>query len=202
MAQIDKDGWVINAHVHLAKRAFQKHGAMTHVSGDIVHQTGASTAAASLNSYQSKGANGAHFLIDKDGSISQTGSVLWKLWHVGKLRARCLAEHRCTAVETKALSKMQPSAVNRHEMAKAAPDRYPANVDSVGIELVGGVIGDAADQPKGKDLPYEPATEAQNLSLKWLVDELRQNLGVPLTEIFRHPDVSRKNPHEAESARW
>ena len=53
-----------------------------------------------------------------------------------------------------------------------------------------------------KDLQYEKATAAQNESLKWLVAQLRENFGVPMTEIFRHPVVSYKDAHEAESAQW
>lgn len=48
---------------------------MTHVYGIVVHQTGAATAKSTLASYRNPGANGAHFLIDKNGHIYQTGSV-------------------------------------------------------------------------------------------------------------------------------
>lgn len=64
------------------------------VHGVIVHQTDASTAASSLAAYKIR-AIGVHFLIDKDGTIYQTAAVTKRVSHVGKLRARCLAEHRC-----------------------------------------------------------------------------------------------------------
>lgn len=86
--------------------------------------------------------------------------------------------------------------MNAREMKKSVPDRFPSNRDSIGIELVGGTIG------QGKDPNYEPVTEEQNASLSWIVGELRQNFGVALTEVFRHPQVSRKDPHEAETAQW
>ena len=48
----------------------------------------------------------------------------------------------------------------------------------------------------------EPVTSKQNTSLQWLITELVFTLKVPMTEIFRHPDVSRKNPSEASTAKW
>jgi N-acetyl-anhydromuramyl-L-alanine amidase AmpD len=196
MLQVNKDGWVIDKNIRVMRRPMLAHGPMPQIHGIIVHQTGAATAQSTLDSYLKKGANGAHFLIDKDGTIYQTGSLSWKQWHVGKLRSRCLAEHRCAPVDTETLTKAGPAKTNALEMKKQPPDRYPSNNDSVGIELVGGTVGAA------RDPDFETATGEQNRSLAWLVQELRLTLGVPLTEVFRHPTVSRKDPHEAESARW
>ena len=91
---------------------------------------------------------------------------------------------------------MGVAAINHHEMAKSVPHRYPSNQDSIGIEMVAGTVG------TGREPPYESATAQQNRSLTWLIGELRQNFRVPLTEIFRHPQASYKDPHEAETARW
>jgi hypothetical protein len=49
---------------------------------------------------------------------------------------------------------------------------------------------------------YASVTAAQNSSLKWLVSALAMQLGVPMTEIFRHPVVSQKNATEAVTAAW
>lgn len=196
MLHIDPDGWLVEKNVTVIRRPNLRAGQMTHVHGIIIHQTGASTAQSTLSSYLSPGANGAHFLIDKDGAIYQTGSVYWKQKHVGKLRSRCLAELKCKPTETKLLSKMTVSAMNKHEMKKKVPERYPSNSDSIGIELVGGVVG------TGRDPKFETATEAQNKSLAWLVKKLGLHFRLPLTEVFRHPEASRKDPHEAETARW
>lgn len=78
-------------------------------------------------------------------------------------------------------------------MKKNVPERFPSNEDSIGIELVGGV-----DNTNN----YEPATQAQNDSLRWLVQNLSLRLGIFGTEIFRHPTVSRKNASEASTAKW
>ncbi len=196
MLKFDKEGWILHSRVQIMRRPNLKHGIMSTISGIIVHQTGASTAQSSLSSYLHIGANGAHFLIDKDGAVYQTGSIYWEQWHVGKLKSRCLYEHRCSPLEIKKLEKMTVSGMNTHEMKKSVPQRFPSNSDSIGIELVGGTIGN------GPDPVFETVTKPQNVSLAWLVLELRQTFDLPLTEVFRHPQVSRKDPHEAETAIW
>ncbi|MET1078644.1 MAG: peptidoglycan recognition family protein [Pseudomonas sp.] len=175
-------------------------GTMQHVNGIIVHQTDSYTAQSSLSSYQNSGANGAHFLIDKEGVIYQTASLYQTTWHVGKLKARCVLESRCTPVELKALETFSPTAENTREMQKSSPARFPANADSIGIELVGKAISNPATP--NAEAVYETVTAKQNDSLQWLVGELRSTLGVPQAEVFRHPTVSRKNSTEAASAQW
>lgn len=96
MTLFDPQGWAVSDRIKLDRYPGLKHGLMTTVHGIIVHETGAATAASTLAQYKRGGPNGAHFLIDKDGTIIQVASVLWKLQHVGPLKARCLAEHRCS----------------------------------------------------------------------------------------------------------
>ena len=193
MLVLDKDGMVQDLRVRAARQATIERGDMAKVNGIIVHQTGGSTAASSLSSYKNAGASGAHFLIDRDGTVYQTASMYKKTWHVGKLKARCLVEQRCTPVELAALKKFNPTAENSQEKAKQVPNRYPSNDDSVGIELVGKVLANGV---------YDAVTADQNTSLRWLVSEIQTTLGVAVTEVFRHPEVSRKNPSEAQSAKW
>jgi N-acetyl-anhydromuramyl-L-alanine amidase AmpD len=193
MLVLDKDGMVQDPRVRAARQATIERADMAKVNGIIVHQTGGSTAASSLSSYKNAGASGAHFLIDRDGTVYQTASMRKKTWHVGKLKARCLVEQRCTPVELAALKKFNPTAENSQEKAKQVPDRYPSNDDSVGIELVGKVLANGV---------YDAVTADQNTSLRWLVSEIQTTLGVAVTEVFRHPEVSRKNPSEAQSAKW
>jgi N-acetyl-anhydromuramyl-L-alanine amidase AmpD len=87
------------------------------------------------------------------------------------------------------------------EMAKQVPQRYPSNDGSVGIELVGAVVAGKGENPAEQGV-YETVNAQQNASLRWLISELTSTFGIPMTEIFRHPVVSRKNPTEAESAVW
>lgn len=196
---IDSQGLVQDPRVRLAISPNIERGPMTLVRGIVVHQTDSPTATSTLNSYRSPGANGAHFLIDRDGTIYQTASILKVTWHVGPLRARCLAEHRCAPTELRALRRFDPKGEHQRERAKVHPDRYPSNQDAIGIEIVGQAL--PKDVPQEKRI-YEAVTAAQNASLKWLVSGLSLALGVAMAEVFRHPVVSRKNPTEAETAVW
>jgi N-acetyl-anhydromuramyl-L-alanine amidase AmpD len=188
--------------VKLAIHPEIERGRLSQVNGIIVHQTGAPTAKHTLNSYARKGANGAHFLIDKDGTIYQTASVRRATSHVGHLQARCLVELRCTkdAFKGKGIGK----GIGRIEAEKEWPDRYPGNFDSLGIEIVGQafVRPDGKSKNNGDDKEYEPVTGAQQESFTWLLQYLKDAFGVRATEVFRHPTVSWKNPSEAASVQW
>lgn len=202
---IDFAGYVRDAKVTLAIRPKIEHAYMGKINGIIVHQTGGSNAKGSLSSYEKDGANGAHFLIDKDGTIYQTASVYKSCHHVGNLKSRCMAEKRCTATELKALDKKGPGRpIGRVEAEKSWPDRYPGNSDSIGIEIVGKDIKatEAERKKYGVDTVYEPLTEAQQTSFGWLLRKLAATLQVQMTEVFTHPTVSWKNPTEGSSAQW
>ncbi|MBZ8141128.1 N-acetylmuramoyl-L-alanine amidase [Rubrivivax gelatinosus] len=198
---VDADGILCDTRVSAAIAPAIERGPLGAVKGIIVHQTGGATAQSALDSYRQPGANGAHFLIDKDGAIYQTASLHRRTWHVGKLKARCLVEQRCTPVEIQAYRRFDPTAMNRRESLKSVPGRFPSNADSIGIELVGQAVARDPAQPAG-ELVYEAVTDQQNASLTWLVAQLTRLLAVPMSEVFRHPDVSWKNPSEASTARW
>jgi hypothetical protein len=68
------------------------------------------------------------------------------------------------------------------------------NEDSIGIELVGAV--------NAKTGEYETVTKEQNESLAWLVTTLQSLLSVGAGDVFRHREVSYKQPSEAASASW
>jgi N-acetyl-anhydromuramyl-L-alanine amidase AmpD len=192
---IDKEGMVMNERVTNERRRTIENGQMNSVKGIIVHQTGGATAQSALNSYKAKHANGAHFLIDKDGTIYQTASINQKTAHVGKLQSRCVLELKCPK------PKHNPTKEHRTEMKKSVPDRYPSNEDSIGIELVGQAFPLGTNIPD-KNKTYEKVTDVQNNSLSWLIGGLLAALNLPRTEIFRHPVVSRKNLTEASTAKW
>lgn len=198
MLYIDMGGYI--DHVRITRKIYPtlEHGPMNHVHGIVVHQTTAATIGSTFNAYQRPGANGAHFLIDKDGTIYQTASLMRVTYHVGEMQSRCLIEKKCPPTELKATSELNksPMALHQHEKAKAWPDRFPNNSDAIGIALVG-----AATKKDGVTT-FETVTDAQNTSLKWLVGELEATLGVSPTEVYRHPDVGRKTPDEARTATW
>ncbi len=198
MFLIDKNGKVIHAKIKQSiSTAIQKR-AMKAIQGIIVHQTDSPTAKSTLNGYKN-GNSGAHFLIAKNGTIYQTSSLLYQTWHVGKLRARCLVKMQCSPVELNLLKKFNPKNEHRREIAKKVPVRFPSNEDSIGIEIVGEAL--PKNVPDDQKV-YEPITKEQNKSLKWLIQELRFVLKIPVSEVFRHPTVSRKNPTEAATAKW
>jgi hypothetical protein len=140
MLHVDSQGYVLNARVQRTPRPLIERGVLKRIRGIIVHQTGGASGASSLSSYTMQNATGAHFLIDKDGAIYQTASLFRQTWHVGSLRARCVAEYRCSPAELQALKRFSPKTEHRMEMAKQVPQRYPSNEDSVGIEIVGAVV--------------------------------------------------------------
>lgn len=178
-------------------------GAMVDVNAIVVHQTDSPTAQATLNGYSRAGANGAHFLIDKDGTIYQTARVNQKCRHVGTIRSRCFQLNSCSVSELQnvrsILYKQAGSyqarvwKLHRHEMRKPYPDRYPSNEDSLGIELV---------SKFSTKTGFESVTTAQNDSLRWLVSTLVSLLKLSASEVFRHSEVSYKQPTEATSAVW
>ncbi len=214
MLEVDKDAMVINNPRILPRRIPTiERAPMATVRGIIVHQTGSSTEQAVFSSYQ-RGANGAHFLISKQGTIYQTASLYRWTNHVGIIRPRCLAEHRCTAAEIKQHRQVGLKGISRIEMTKSVPARYPSNLDSIGIEIVG-----KASLPANKKMPpnlsleeqqvfindnavYEAVNGAQQGALSYLVEELKNTLQIPGPEVHRHPAVSYKNVTEAETATW
>lgn len=149
MPIIDRNGIATHSLIKRAIAPTIERGEMKEIHGIIVHQTGGSTAQSSIDSYKNPSANGAHFLIEKDGTIYQTASLYKQTWHIGKIKARCLLEKRCTPVELKSLQRFNPTQENKREMLKKVPARFPANQDSIGIELVGEAL------PRGGNIPDE-----------------------------------------------
>jgi N-acetyl-anhydromuramyl-L-alanine amidase AmpD len=149
-------------------------GRLDAVTGIVVHQTNASTAQSSFNSYSrldkdGKAPNGAHFMIDKDGSITQTASLYRVTNHVGLLQSRSVLTKKCTPTELIASNALEKIVV----------------------------------KPNGRveDI-YEPVNDQQNASLAWLVQQLVERFGVSMQEIYRHPQIGRKTPTEASTAKW
>jgi N-acetyl-anhydromuramyl-L-alanine amidase AmpD len=178
-------------------------GVLPIVNAVVVHQTGGSTAESSFSSYD-EGKNGAHFLIDKDGTIYQTARITQKCWHVGNIRSRCQEMKTCSADELKAVNALlfkkgeAYSARIRNlthlEATKSYPDRYPTNEDALGIEIVGAF--DAKSQT------YESVNKLQNGSLAWLVEILESKLSLDGDDIYRHGSIGYKQPSEGSTATW
>ena len=178
-------------------------GALAVVNALVLHQTGGSSATSSLSSYD-QGQNGAHFLIDKDGTIYQTARVDQKCWHVGHIRSRCQEMKVCEKEDLKAIQALlfkkgesyavRIGNVSQHESGKAYPARYPTNEDSLGVEIVG-AFDSKADA-------YEAVTREQNGALAWLVDQLARKFGLDDDDVYRHGGIGYKQPSEASTAQW
>ncbi|MBO9649629.1 MAG: N-acetylmuramoyl-L-alanine amidase [Variovorax sp.] len=212
MLYITKDGHVDAERIKIRIFSVIERTRMSAVNGIVVHQTGAPTAQATFNSYgdtRNGTPNGAHFLIDKDGTIYQTASLYRVTNHVGFVQSRCVITKQCTPTELRHAQSLELTkgnraraiAVHRNEMNKSWPDRFPSNVDSIGIEIVG--MAKAQVLPNGRaDEIYEPVGAQQNASLEWLIKQLAETLNVSMQEVFRHPEIGRKNATEASTAKW
>ncbi|MBD9665802.1 hypothetical protein J2W37_006321 [Variovorax paradoxus] len=212
LVEIDANGMINHARVRNARSPEIERGRRTSaITGIVVHQTDADTSASSLNSYKRPKANGAHFLIDTDGTIYQTAAIYQRTNHVGPLKARCLVTGKCTPRD---YANVGVDAMHRIEMRKAPGERYPSNMEAIGIEMVGRARmpvglkppGNEAQWPleklRGKYGIFDTPTAAQNQSLSWLVSVLEDSMQIAPGEVFRHPLVSRKNITEAQGADW
>lgn len=201
MLYIDGNGLVKSNRIKIKIFNNIEQGRMDKINGIIVHQTDTPEASQVFNSYSHPKSNGAHFLIDRDGTIYQTASLLKITWHVGKMKSRCLVTKKCEPAELKRMAdlekKLTAKGFSDIEKIKPFPERYPANVDSIGIEIVG-----KAQKENDQDPVYETVNNQQNSALKWLVSELLETLDISASEVYKHPDVARKNKTEASTASW
>jgi len=90
-----KDGIIKNTSIKTDIYSQIEKGAMNKVNAIVLHQTGSSSSASAYSSYKS-GQNGAHFLIEKDGTVVQTARINQKCWHVGAIRSKCYELKSCS----------------------------------------------------------------------------------------------------------
>ncbi len=195
------DGKVMDGRVNLKIFANLEHGNLSKVDALVMHQTGGDSAKSTLEGYKSASI-GAHFLIDKDGTIYQTVRVTQKAFHVGKIRAKCMDFKSCTAADQSAINTIlagkkipyskKVGQIHQHEESKAYPNRYPTNDDSIGIEVASKMVEGA----------YEDPTDKQAVAVKWLVSELLAAFNLKTSDIYRHPEVSYKDATEAQHVEW
>ena len=199
MSSIDKDGMLISPKVIQNRFAHLEHGDLMAIHGIVIHQTDSADAQSVFRSY-CKSANGGHFLIAKSGLIYQTASLKKRCFHVGRLiKSKCLeiSKGNCKDQNLAKISVMgwtrRIKAIDGIERQKKYPDRYPVNSDSIGVEIVGKHINDRQ---------YEVVNLLQTNSLKWLVGELYKHFRLDSDDVYKHPEISYKNPGEAASATW
>ena len=197
------DGVVRDSRVKLDLCAPLDHGQLGKIVAIVVHQTDSLSAKGTIAGYKTGiRPDGAHFLIDKDGTIYQTVAVTRKCWHVGQIHSRCMQEHTCVPKEKekydnykkqKGWTYQKNQEYHDERIFKSYPDRYPLNEDSIGIEIV----SKAPDQHH-----FEKVTELQQRSLDWLVPQLLESLHLTRKDIFTHTQISYKNEEEGVSAKF
>ena len=166
----------------------EKKGALVDHHAIVMHRTAGNSAASALSAFKS--GIGAHFIIDKDGSIYQTASLDKQVSHVGKIKSRCDEEGTCSVNEQKVIDAMgwAPGRIHDHESRKTYPDRYPLNADSVGIE----VVGNYNDTTKVWDAP----TAEQKTSISKLTSMLKNEFSLNDKDIYQHDIISYKTKGE------
>ena len=183
---VDEQGYVQNAGFVFKPIRALEHGALQGPRAIVLHRTVSSTARSSLNAF-ARGI-GTHFLVDKDGTIYQTASLIQKTYHVGPIRSRCFEEGTCDAAEQSAVESLARRQAYREmhnrEKAKPYPDRFPMNEDSVGIEVVA-MYTEATRQ-------WDPPTPGQSEAISLLARILKTQYSLTDADIYEHDRISRK----------
>lgn len=101
---MDEQGYIFDDRIERKIFKTIERDNLDRVNGIVVHQTHSPTVQSTFNSYNHKNATGAHFLIDKDGKVYQTASIIKKTYHVGILKSRCILRRICKPTETALLT--------------------------------------------------------------------------------------------------
>lgn len=160
------------------------------IHGIVLHQTEGPTVKSAVETYKTK-KEGAHFTIAKSGEIYQTSSLEFWIMHVGPtLKSKILEEGKPGDPGYEEASKIRGlHKLTEHELKKSFPDRYPRTTETISIE----VVGEYPEQSKTWDMP----TAEQEASLTLLVDVLMDLYNLEPSQIYKHPQLSHKNPGEA-----
>lgn len=189
------DGMIQHPNIVPKRYTNLERGDMKEVNGIILHQTSSSQSFTTLMAYMWRDV-GAHFLIAPDGTIYQTARIDKVCFHVGMIKAVCIETHSCAADDKKAIDQLwnpklsaeeNRMALHKYESKKPAAARFPTNLDSIGIEVVGAMEGKS----------YAKPSDAQNKSAKWLVRELLETVKVDRKRVYKHGQVSYKESSEA-----
>lgn len=198
MAVFEK-GLIVDKNVEVKLYPGIEHGALQAVTSVVLHRTNTPTGTSVLNAYKAGQKTGAHFLIEKDGTTYQTARLDQVCWHVGIMQPRCVNESSCDPTELKNINALlhqkglsfskRAINVSDNEKPKAYPLRYPANSDSIGIEVVGSFLPGTQS--------FEVPTQAQLFQTKWLTQLLVDHYSLKLlADVYAHGAIARKQPAE------
>ena len=206
---IDEEGYIQGADIkepildgtNIKSQLIAKigNGKLNVINAIILHRTVSYTTKSVFNTWLGKNVYrvGAHFVIDKDGTIYQCLSIYTKAHHVGRIRSKALETNNFqNDVDKKSVcdKKNNISDLSNYEFTKEYPLRFPGNMDSIGIEVVSMYI----EQTK----QWEKATEAQLKSINLLIDILltcyKKHNGYNLTtkDIYPHDKIAYKTDGE------
>ena len=201
-----KDGIIQNQSAKISQNIIPniEHGALPKVNAVVLHRTAASTAQSTLNAWKTK-KSGAHFLIDKGGKIYQTARLNKVCWHMGVVLSRCTLENSCSKKDGEIINNIlsgpggygqKVRKVLAREKKKNYPDRYPMNIDSIGIELVGAYLGGKSDNGF-----FEALRKAQASKFLWLISALIETYDLSFkNDIYAHGSVAVKKKNEGVTA--
>ncbi|MBA35369.1 MAG: N-acetylmuramoyl-L-alanine amidase [Oleispira sp.] len=140
--------------------------------------------------------------MSETGKIFQTASLHYQCWHVGKLYSKCRTVSSCEKKDSEVIERLlhkkntswgdKFKLITRHELTKDYPTRFPHNIDSIGIEIVG-LISEENEI-------YETPNKLQLESLFWLVDELISLYGLSIKDLYAHGKIAHKDPKKSEGA--
>ena len=206
---IDEEGYIQGADIkepildgiNIKSKLIAKigNGKLNVINAIILHRTVSYTTKSVFNTWLGENASrvGAHFVIDKDGTIYQCLSIYTKAHHVGRIRSKALETNNFQDDEDKKSvynKKNNISDLSNYEFKKEYPLRFPGNMDSIGIEVVSMYI-----EPTKQ---WEKATEAQLKSINLLIDILlicyKKHNGCNLTskDIYPHDKIAYKTDGE------
>lgn len=157
------------------------------VNAVVLHRTATRNLVGTLRGFRNKKI-GTHFLIGYDGKIYQTASVNKMCYHVGEIRSKDVEKQTATDEELEELKDIgwSPRKVHLHEIKKKYPDRYPHNVDAIGIEVMGGHDGKK----------WEKLTDKQVAAVKYLLSILKNQFNLTDEDIYAHEIISYKTTGE------
>jgi N-acetyl-anhydromuramyl-L-alanine amidase AmpD len=186
---VDKAGYFQNAGFTITPITALERSSLTGPHAIVLHRTDSWNLPGSLESFKTSG-KGTHFIIDKDGTIHQTASLLKYTNHVGRIRSRCYEAGTCSAEETKKIKSWgwNPDKLHDHEKVKSYPTRFPKNEDSVGIEVV-------AKYHKDKKV-WDAATPGQLKSVAIVVKLLKTTYSLGESDIYEHDKIAYKTAGE------
>lgn len=171
-------------------------GRLKVVHAIVLHRTGSSNVPGTLSSFKTS-KDGTQFLIDKDGTIYQTASIMDETAHVGPIKSKCKDNKTCLAEELnvmKTFDKMGISKMRKplseYEKKKPYGVRYPDNQDSIGIEVIAMYDKNTQAWPK--------ATDQQLKSIKNLVHLLQKIFGLTDGDVYGHGQIAYKTKDEGD----